>query len=109
MFNRWIYLGVAAVFVAVAAFLVSFLFGFAGFLVDLNFGLGTALASSGTERLWTLMMAFGAIVGALCCGWAARRAVHRAVRRQKFFLLADWMTAAVVLAAAVALFVFGRA
>ncbi len=109
MFNRWIFFGVAAIFVAAAAIFGAVIFGFAGFLVDLNLGLGGALSSSGPERLWTLAMGIGSIAGLILCGWAAQRSVQRAVRRQKFFLLADWMTVAAIFAASVILFVFGHA
>lgn len=87
--------------IVIGGIFVCSLFGFAGFVFDLNFGLGSAAASTGPERLWRVLLAIGSMAGFVFCLWAARSAAHRISRYHR---VADVVVATSTFAVAIALF-----
>jgi hypothetical protein len=109
MLNRFVAFCVAGLFILGAGLFGSMLIGFTGFLLDLNLGLGSAIASTGPERLKMIGLAILWMVGVGVFSWMARAAIHKAVRREKFFTTADKALAVVIFVATVVIFSFGKA
>jgi hypothetical protein len=100
--------GAAMFFVFVTGVLAALEVEIVGSLVDLNLGVEKVM-TSGPERLgmWGLGIFWG--VGVATCAWIAQKSVHKLVRRQRYFVMADAALAVGIVAVSAIILCFGRA